>query len=54
VSNGGEFQANLEADIIKNCPVTVKDVNIAEKIFGPDIGALKGKTNKKASSNCQE
>ena len=30
-------------NIIKNCPVTIEDVNIAEKIYGPDIGMLKGK-----------
>ena len=26
------------------CPITSKDVQIAEEIFGPDVGALKGKT----------
>lgn len=30
--------------MIKNCPVTIEDVNIAEKIWGPDISYLKGKT----------
>ena len=33
--------------IIKNCPVTIEDVNIAEKIFGADIGTMKGKTTRK-------
>jgi hypothetical protein len=28
---------------IKNNPVTTEDVNIAEKIFGPDLATLKGK-----------
>ena len=29
---------------IKDNPVTTKDVTLAEAIFGPDIGTLKGKT----------
>jgi hypothetical protein len=33
--------------IIKNCPVTPEDVNIAEKIFGGDIGTLKGKSTRR-------
>ena len=31
-------------NLLKNCPVTIEDVNIAEKIFGQDITALKGKS----------
>jgi hypothetical protein len=31
---------------IQNCPVTVEDVNI-EKIFGPDISSLKGKSRRR-------
>ena len=34
----------IRMNAIKDCPVTVEDVNIAEKIFGPDIGTLKGKS----------
>ncbi|MGC9237634.1 MAG: hypothetical protein ACP5GF_12175 [Thiomonas sp.] len=37
----------LRANIIQNCPVTPADVDLAEKIFGPDIGTLKGKTTRK-------
>jgi hypothetical protein len=36
----------LPQNIIKNCPVTADDVNIAKKIFGGDIGALKGKSTR--------
>jgi len=48
------FKHILRQNIIKNCPVTVEDVNIAEKIFGPDIGALKGKTVRKAPIRVKE
>jgi hypothetical protein len=41
------FKNLLRQNIIMNCPVTVDHVNIAEKIFGPDIGSLKGKTTRK-------
>ena len=34
--------------MIKNCPITEEDVMIAEKIFGKDIAALKGKTTRSA------
>ena len=37
----------LRMNLIKNCPVTTEDINIAEKIFGPDVGALKGKSTRR-------
>jgi hypothetical protein len=40
------FKHILRHNIIKNCPVTADDVNIAEKMFGGDIGALKGKSTR--------
>ena len=29
---------------IKNCPITLQDIKIAEQIFGKNINTLKGKT----------
>ena len=48
------FKHILRQNIIKNCPVTIEDVNIAERIFGPDIGALKGKTVHKSPIRVKE
>jgi hypothetical protein len=39
-----EFAKILKLNLIPDCPVTRDDIMIAEKIFGPDIGSLKGKT----------
>ena len=36
----------LKTSSLPNCPVTPQDVIIANKLFGPDIGALKGKTTR--------
>ena len=38
------FKSLLKANMIKNCPVTIEDVNIAEKIFRPLMSSLKGKS----------
>jgi hypothetical protein len=40
------FNHILRQNIIKNHPVTADDVNIAEKMFGGDIGALKDKSTR--------
>ena len=36
----------LKTSSLPNCPVTPRDVIIANKVFGPDVGALKGKTTR--------
>ena len=36
------FKALLRMNAIQICPVTVKDMKIAEHIFGPDMSSLKG------------
>jgi hypothetical protein len=39
-----DFKAMVAGGMILNCPITVADVIRAEKIYGPSIAALKGKT----------
>ena len=39
----------LKQNLIEECPVTSKDVEVAELIFGPEVGTLKGKTVRKKS-----
>ena len=39
-----DFIKIVKVNSLPNCPVTPRDVDVAEEIFGPDIRALKGKT----------
>ena len=36
----------IRQNIIQNFSVTVEDIEIAEKIFGPDVSTLKVKTTR--------
>ena len=38
-----DFKMMVKNNMLMNCPVNEKDIDIAEKIFGPDIHGLKGK-----------
>ena len=38
-----DFKAIVQGNLIKNCPITIEDINVAEKIFGKDISSIKGK-----------
>ena len=38
------LKALIKMNSIKDCPVQMEDVDTAVKIFGPDIGSLKGKS----------
>jgi hypothetical protein len=40
------FKKLLKMNSIHNCPVTTVDVDIAEKIFGPSLSSLKGKSTR--------
>jgi hypothetical protein len=42
-SNADMKQA-IQSNLIKDCPVTVKDMGMAIKVWGPSIAMLKGKT----------
>lgn len=38
-----QFICIVTSNQLPNCPVTRADIIVAEHIFGPDIGSLKGK-----------
>jgi hypothetical protein len=43
----------LENNLLPNCPVTRDDIVAAEKIFGPDVGSLKGKTVRRTGEHVE-
>jgi hypothetical protein len=45
-----DFKWALMSNQIKDCPVTVKCINVAQSVWGKDISALKGKTVRKKST----
>jgi hypothetical protein len=47
------FLSIVDKNLLPNCPITRNDVIAAERIFGPDVGSLKGKTVRKTSSQVQ-
>jgi hypothetical protein len=38
-----EFAGMVREQLLTNCPVTVRDVDNANQIFGPDLANLRGK-----------
>ena len=38
-----DLKAIIRMNLIKNNEVSTEDVNLAEKAFGPDVNAIKGK-----------
>ena len=43
------FLSIMDKHLLSNCPVTRDNIIAAERIFGPDVGSLKGKAVRKAS-----
>ena len=41
-----DLKRALSMNAIANVPINTKDVDLAEEIFGPDLGILKGKTTR--------
>jgi hypothetical protein len=41
------FKNMIRMSALKNCPITVKAINNAETLFGPNIRTLKGKTTRR-------
>jgi hypothetical protein len=41
-----EFTGMVREQLLTNCPVTVRDVDNANRIFGPDVANLRGKTTR--------
>ena len=39
-----DMKVMIKMNSVSNCPVTIEDVELAEKIYGKDVASLKGKT----------
>eukprot|EP00978_Attheya_sp_CCMP212_P016799 scaffold44333_cov30-Attheya_sp.AAC.2 len=42
-----DLLAILRMNIVKDNPITIEDIRLAKKIFGPDVATLKGKTTRR-------
>jgi hypothetical protein len=45
------FIRYVNDNLLKNCPITARDIRIAEQTFGPDVGSLKGKTVRRSTGH---
>jgi hypothetical protein len=41
-----DLKAIIRMNTIANCPVTINDIDLAEKIYGKDVASIKGKTTR--------
>jgi hypothetical protein len=39
-----DFKNMVSSSMIRNCPVKPEDISVGNKIFGPNVASLKGKT----------
>jgi hypothetical protein len=44
-----DFKWVIQSNQIKDCPMTVQDIDVARKIWGKNIATLKGKTTQSKS-----
>eukprot|EP00978_Attheya_sp_CCMP212_P017186 scaffold45596_cov58-Attheya_sp.AAC.9 len=42
-----DLLAILRMNVVQDNPITIEDVKLAEKVFGPDVATLKGKTTRR-------
>jgi hypothetical protein len=45
------FTKIVENNLLPNCPVTQRDIMMAEDIIGPDVGSLKGKSTRRGTDH---
>ena len=41
-----DFENMIRLNLLRNCPVTVEDIKIANKIYGAEVATLQGKTTR--------
>lgn len=46
-----DYHRIVEQNILRNCPVERRHIQAADDIFGPDVGALKGKTTRRTTAH---
>ena len=49
-----DYKSIIKMNAIKDCPMTLEDIDIAERILGKNIASLKGKTTKKTYPSHQQ
>ena len=49
-----DYKWALQANLLRDCPVTVQDLSVALKIWGPSVAMLKGKTVRKTPPPVQQ